>query len=940
MLRSAVVAVVVVLDVALWAIAGRLDVAVHALLAAQQATGTWPSAGLPHEWIWWVIVLGAIAISIGLAILAARNRPRVPQRLPVPRRFVVLAVSTVLAFALWAGWDIVCVAGDGWHSKQTLHDNLLPPILGVLVVWLLVETGAMLGVSVRRAWNLAPVVRVHFFLLGLLIFGAFLFPMTSGQAIDLMRAWTDAGWRLPTAALASALVLGEMMRESGIRLSGASPHTPSDQEWRVFRVVTIMPAGILFAGAVIAATDSLLLDSITNGGVQHAVLAAAFGGAVMVTLVATVMAPNSVANPKTLPTGSGTVAAVTGFGVGMVFAVASMWTGIVLIAVTLAFLRYQWSRKQFDQPTPCALPLNIAGGIAIGVGFAVYWNPIYYPRQLGMIAVAFAFAAGLLGVLHVLALGAEALYRRGRPPFRIPVVLSLLVWFGLATQCAPQSQHQTRVVQVDGVATPTTLDVATELWLSVEYRAIQSTGRTPQYLPLLLVADSGGGSKSAYWTDLVLDCLIGGGPMESSSGSKRECTPNSSSGGGPVVQRERGLFITSSVSGGSVGISRYVSNVRDVATGAHWVDRATGGDFLSPTVAWGLFHDLPDTFFGWLGIDPSDPTKCETGHDWSCRYNLDRAAIEEAAIAARSWDRVPSARTSVDSLWTRSLSTTNPKRITPLTIFNTAVSGGKGRVLVSPVDMSPLTVLDDQCPAVPQQPHEPVVDAIDAADLYTKHADGTTATDLDVTTAGLLSGRFPVVDPVARVGDSTSVVRTNSAPPSAACLDPSVNTLPAEFVRDGGYVENTGLLTIVQALPTISMAARTWTASARGNPPVVIWVLSIDDDAAFINGNVNPSVQRPGAISLGTKASDETLTELSTESLTVHQGGVSCFGRLSPVPGVGARAATGWLLSKTVRNFDLAASLADPSRVTLLQDVQDFLDGAPSDESACPSPMQ
>lgn len=941
MLRAGWISLMVVVDVALWGVTGRLDVAVHALLAEQQATGGWPSPGLPHAWIWCVIVFAAIALSIGLVWIVDAKGP------PARRRFLAVAGATVLAFTLWAGWNLVCVLSGGWHSAQSLHDTLLPPILGVLVAWLLVETAATYGLTLQVR-KLAPVVRVHFLLLGLLIFAAFLFPMTSGQAIDLMRAWTDAGWRLPAAALASALMLGEMMRESGIRLSAASAgiRNPRVEEWRVFRLVMIMPAGILFAGAVIAATDSLLLESISDPAVFRAVLAAVIDGAVMVVLVATVMAPPSVnASTSLSPAqqiGLGAAAAPAGFGLGVAFAVSPMWIGIVLILLTLAFIGDQWRRKQLDEPTPGAVPLTLVWGLSAGVGFAVYWNPIHYPQQMGMLAVAFAFAAGLFGMLHGLAYGAEALHSWKPKLFRIPVVAVLVVWFGLATQCAPQSQHQARVVHVRGLATRTTLADATARWLGDEYAAIRAGGGKPKYLPLLLVADSGGGSKSAYWTDLVLDCLIGGGPMEPSSRSKRECTPASIPTPTPTaVRRERGLFLTSSVSGGSVGISRYVSNVRDVATGARWVDRATGGDFLAPTVAWGLYHDLPDTFFGAigsaLGIDASDPTECPTHHDASCRYNLDRAAIQEAAIAGRPWDRIPTPRTSVDTLWRRSLAATDPRHITPLTIFNTAVSGGKGRVLVSPVDLSPLTVLDDQCPAVPQQQGEPVVDAIDAADLYSKYRRGTPASDVDVTTAGLLSGRFPVVDPVARVGDRTSVKRFGSAPRTSPCLDPTVTTLPAQFVRDGGYVENTGLLTIVQALPEISRAAADWTAAGSHHPPVVLWVLSVDDDAAFINGKVDPGVQRPGAISLGTRASDQTLTELSTESLTVHQGGVSCYGRISPRPGVGAHAASGWILSKTVRNYDLAASLADPSRVTILDEVRNFLDGA---GSGCHPPLQ
>src|SRR6185437_4324203 len=196
---------------------------------------------------------------------------------------------------------------------------------------------------------------------------------------------------------------------------------------------------------------------------------------------------------------------------------------------------------------------------------------------------------------------------------------------------------------------------------------------------------------------------------------------------------------------------------------------------------------------------------------------------------------------------------------------------------------------------------------------------------LSATSGRILSGRFSVLAPMGRLGTSENVVRNSrTADGSGPCLDGAVNTLPAQYVRDGGYVENSGLLTIMQAMRTIRAAATRWHRARGGRPPVVVWVLSIDDDAAYINGNVQPGVARPGPTSLTTKASDETLTALSLESLTLHQGGLACYGRISPAPGVGAHAATGWLLSKTVRTYDLAASLTSSAglRVPLLSDVR------------------
>ena len=117
---------------------------------------------------------------------------------------------------------------------------------------------------------------------------AFLIPMTSGQAIDIMRAWADEGARRPAFALAAALLLGEMMRESGLRLGGEAGHGPTTL--RIFRGVTVVPTLVLFVGAVSAATDSgLLVRPWADRWVLGACLTAVGVGAVMALLVRTVI---------------------------------------------------------------------------------------------------------------------------------------------------------------------------------------------------------------------------------------------------------------------------------------------------------------------------------------------------------------------------------------------------------------------------------------------------------------------------------------------------------------------------------------------------------------------------------------------------------------------------------------------------------------------------
>ena len=263
----------------------------------------------------------------------------------------------------------------------------------------------------------------------------------------------------------------------------------------------------------------------------------------------------------------------------------------------------------------------------------------------------------------------------------------------------------------------------------------------------------------------------------------------------------------------------------------------------------------------------------------------------------------------------------------PAPVFNMAVSGGIGRVAESPLDLAPMSVLDDQCRPVHSTDDAGVTGLLDSADLYAG------SRDFSVTTAGLLSGRFPVVDPVARVGDSDRAVPARP-PGQSGCLDQQVQTLPSVVVRDGGYVENTGLLTINQALPAIQRGIVAWEATHL--TPVVVWVLSIDDDPAQLNGVRNPTAHGPGPLSITQRANDMTLTTMTRDALALGENGVACYGRISPQPRIGAQAASGWELSVTVRLHDLVSSLnAEGQNYDRIRAVRTFLSGVLSDPTTC-----
>jgi hypothetical protein len=455
------------------------------------------------------------------------------------------------------------------------------------------------------------------------------------------------------------------------------------------------------------------------------------------------------------------------------------------------------------------------------------------------------------------------------------------VWVVLAWQVAKEhpTVHQARTVAAD--AGPPPLASAVRAWLDRE------ASGTARRVPMLLVAASGGGAKAAYWTDLVLDCLLGAG--EPAGGPGGECPP------APGADRIGRVFLTSSVSGGSVGIHHLVRH-RDAAE--DWVDAAAGTEVLSPAVAWALLHDLPAFMLG----APADPRRCVDR--WSCLWHADRALVQEAAVARFADGVVPPPGLGV--LAAR-------RDGAPVTVFNAALDGADGRVLISPVALAPPRPSNATCPTIATG--EPAAGSVDGHDvLNVQHEVGGAGgarrfeavapfRDVPLVTAAVLSARFPVVAPAARLGD---------ADPTRASCTVVPPTHPPVQLRDGGYVENSGVLTIVELLPAIRRAVRAWKRDHhRRDLDVPLVVVSIDDDPEV--ADADPALEEAPRQDLGIqkRAGPSYLTRMARDRLQSCQYANVHYVRISPVAHAGAQAATGWEISRTVREEDLAASLAE-----------------------------
>jgi hypothetical protein len=309
------------------------------------------------------------------------------------------------------------------------------------------------------------------------------------------------------------------------------------------------------------------------------------------------------------------------------------------------------------------------------------------------------------------------------------------------------------------------------------------------------------------------------------------------------------------------------------------VNDAAGGDALSPIVAWGFFHDAPAFMLGVHRMNPSDCTDAT-----SCRWNADRAVIQEAAVAGNWVELTPPA----DELRATVSGSTDGavKPGAPVTIFNGALDGSVGRLLMSPLNLAPPY---DQTGACLDAAKTDVPGALDARDVLTR------GTQLPLVTAALLSARFPAVEPPGRVG-----THATEGLPESVC--PAQAPLPAVRVRDGGYVENSGLLTIVDLLPAIEHAITV----ARANVRIV--VLSIDDDSAVLCPK--PTLgERHGGLGITARAGPDYVTRLARDRLNSGRFPNVTYLRISPPPSVGTHAATGWEVSQAARDRQLVHAL-------------------------------
>ncbi len=503
---------------------------------------------------------------------------------------------------------------------------------------------------------------------------------------------------------------------------------------------------------------------------------------------------------------------------------------------------------------------------AVGTGWLLY-HPGSVQRvapALGTLNVLAVFL-GSFCLLGSLAAHASNLVRQGVPNgdriavasalrlvgFRrtqSPVIFVLALWAVLATSVDYTGYYAIRVVD---------RDVATGSLLTPEQSIDAWLGRGPDEAtrPLLVVAASGGGIRAAYWTAMVMSCVV-----EMDIAGNDPCALPASPA--VVARRRQALLAASGASGGSLGLTSYVAQVganwaeRPRPLGLDWVDRHLGGDFLAPTLSTYLFTDMLASF-----LRPA------TGED-------------RAGTLEQAWERA-SDGAMAQPFFAAQLSGREPY----LLLNGTNVADGC-RILTSPIrtqqdtDAVMCTRAGDRATAVDAAPS-----TIDLRNQLCPTC------DISYATAALNSARFPLITPAGRVLGQAG----------ASPID----------VVDGGYRDNSGASTLVDLWPE-------WQATLSARHATVRPIfLQIDNGYSAADLHPRPPINlnqltAPLTAQLSLEHGIESAARQQSQHLFDGVCGDTRYVRITTLPHPGISAPLGWVLSSQA-----AADLRSQLRINL-----------------------
>ena len=532
---------------------------------------------------------------------------------------------------------------------------------------------------------------------------------------------------------------------------------------------------------------------------------------------------------------------------GFVLAVLP-WLATWRVSETVGQTDRNTATRRFDRKPGPAWPrwLLLAGVIAGIVVLAS--RPVWFGSRLGVSATA------IVSISLVVSLPATAgLLVQDRPTaevfrlfgFRRTPLITVLV---LTIALIGFTSGQGSINEVDrGDGKPAPVDFrppfanGVEAW-SRDARACSITVGGREVRPMLLVAAEGGGIRAAYWTVLALDRLVQQSPPfgDNPSHLRDHCAAHST-------------LISGGASGGSVGlaVARFSGTPDDPGTdrAVAAVQRMAEPDTLAAAVV-GTF--LRDPLYGATGVPVRGDSGVPVG-EWTDRARL----IELGWAGAIAGPETESRTAQNGSSFLADRTVLSPA--TGQLVLNSSSVLNKCRVWISqvrfPMDSDAGRGRGEQGCGQAAGPGPRTIDLFSAYGPFGPAPAERAGClgQIGVTTAALLTARFPYVTPGGVVGD---------CPVPAGSVDNATGYWARTQLVDGGYLENTGLATITDLAPD-------WTAQVRrhneealtsGAPliaPIIVFLPNGSGDVVRPAGERRPKSELlvPPATGLGGKAS-------------------------------------------------------------------------------------
>jgi hypothetical protein len=599
---------------------------------------------------------------------------------------------------------------------------------------------------------------------------------------------------------------------------------------------------------------------------------------------------------------------------------------LVLTALLLALLGWRLFDTLASASTPAnelsttALVLAVVVVLTITVG--VIWKAIWVGEHLGAVGVLFAFLLASALVVSLIAWASPGIpvprLLRALNAKTFPILMLLAAWFVLASTFDQGGYHDARVMDSPRAANGATLGQTFACWLRKNnlpttapcnqegagvITAQAATGATP----LIMVATTGGGIRAAYWTALVLDCAFETATTCPDGPRTRDFTNSDR------------LFGVSGISGGSLGLASYAAYLIDKREGrgsGNWVSNALHVDALSGAGAWWLFTELPRSL---LQFNVPDDRAAVQEKGWEERWphgELGRGIFDV-------WHAEP----QVPLLLLNGTSVTdgcrfeasaldgNVERIPEKKATDTPASAAAraefaGCRSTEPFDESSDGSVDPgPLNATRVAPESVLPGTKDLVD-YLCHRNF----DVPLSTAALLSARFPFVNPSGRVPRKCETKAFRA---------------PIAYVVDGGYLDTSGASPIVELMQPLGGMITRWNRKhpRRCVVPVMIQIDNGFDPGAAHEARPKELLVPSGTLSaarLGRAAEARSGAALLFDSATAAFGPVNRYAHFVNQVHAGPHAPLGWAQSEFSEK-ELESQLAQPENQQAFKEVRRWL---------------